>query len=84
MLRRVFVTLWVIVGLTGCGSDSTVETSPAARPARLITVGAGDHSAPSQFVGEVAPAHTVELALKLTARYSSYRSQRVRWCRLAM
>ena len=32
MLRRVFVTLWVIGGLTGCGSDSTVETSPAARP----------------------------------------------------
>ena len=65
MLRRVFVTLWVIGGLTGCGSDSTVETSPAARPARLITVGAGDHSAPSQFVGEVAPAHTVELGFEI-------------------
>ena len=65
MLRRGFVTLWVIGGLTGCGSDSTVETSPAARPARLITVGAGDHSAPSQFVGEVAPAHTVELGFEI-------------------
>ena len=65
MLRRVFATLWVIVGLTGCGSDSTVETSPAARPARLITVGAGDHSAPSQFVGKVAPAHTVELGFEI-------------------
>ena len=65
MLRSVFVTLWVIAGLSGCGADSTVETSPAARPARLITVGAGDHSAPSQFVGKVAPAHTVELGFEV-------------------
>ncbi|MAA85049.1 MAG: hypothetical protein CME46_04885 [Halieaceae bacterium] len=65
MLRAVFVALWVIAGLSGCGADSTVETSPAVRPARLITVGAGDHSAPSQFVGKVAPAHTVELGFEI-------------------
>ena len=65
MLRSVFVTLWVIAGLPGCGADSNVETSPAARPARLITVGTGDHSAPSQFVGKVAPAHTVELGFEI-------------------
>ena len=65
MLRSVFVTLWVIAGLSGCGADSTVETSPAVRPARLITVGAGDHSAPSQFVGKVASAHTVELGFEI-------------------
>ena len=35
------------------------------RPARLITVGAGDHSAPSQFVGKVAPAHTVALGFEI-------------------
>lgn len=65
MLRPVFIALWVIAGLSGCGADSTVETSPAVRPARLITVGAGDHSAPSQFVGKVAPAHTVELGFEI-------------------
>ena len=65
MLRSVFATLWVIAGLSGCGADSTVETSPAVRPARLITVGAGDHSAPSQFVGKVASAHTVELGFEI-------------------
>ena len=65
MLRAVFVALWVIAGLAGCGADTTVETSPAVRPARLITVGAGDHSAPSQFVGKVAPAHTVELGFEI-------------------
>ena len=65
MLRRVFATLWVIAGLSGCGADSTVETGPAVRPARLITVGAGNHSAPSQFVGKVAPAHTVELGFEI-------------------
>ena len=65
MLRSVCVTLWVIAGLAGCGADATVETSPAVRPARLITVGAGDHSAPSQFVGKVAPAHTVELGFEI-------------------
>ena len=31
MLRSLFVTLWVIAGLSGCGADSTVETSPAVR-----------------------------------------------------
>ena len=65
MLRRVFATLWVIAGLSGCGADSTVETSSAVRPARLITVGVGDHSAPSQFVGKVASAHTVELGFEI-------------------
>ena len=65
MLRSVFVIFWVIAGLSGCGADSTVEASPAVRPARLITVGAGDHSAPSQFVGKVAPAHTVELGFEI-------------------
>ena len=65
MLRRVFAMLWVIAILTGCGADTTVETGPAVRPARLITVGAGDHSAPSQFVGKVAPAHTVELGFEI-------------------
>ncbi len=65
MLRSIFVTFWVIAGLAGCGADATVETSPAVRPARLITVGAGDHSAPSQFVGKVAPAHTVELGFEI-------------------
>jgi len=65
MLRRVFATLWVIAGLSSCGADSTVETGPAVRPARLITVGAGDHSVPSQFVGKVAPAHTVELGFEI-------------------
>ena len=65
MLRSVFVIFWVITGLSGCGADSTVETSPSVRPARLITVGAGDHSAPSQFVGKVAPAHTVELGFEI-------------------
>ena len=65
MLRNTFVTLWVIAGLAGCGADSVVETSAAVRPARLITVGAGDHSAPSQFVGKVAPAHTVELGFEI-------------------
>ena len=65
MLRRVFVTLWLLAGLTGCGADTTVETGPAVRPARLITVGAGSHSAPSQFVGKVAPAHTVELGFEI-------------------
>ena len=65
MLRRVCVTLWAIAGLTGCGAESTVETSAAVRPARLITVGAGDHSAPSQFVGKVAPAHKVELGFEI-------------------
>ena len=65
MLRPVLVALWVISGLTGCGADSTVATSPVARPARLITVGVGDHSAPSQFVGKVAPAHTVELGFEI-------------------
>ena len=65
MLRLVFATLWVIAGLSGCGADSTVETGPAVRPARLITVGTGDHSAPSQFVGKVASAHTVELGFEI-------------------
>ena len=65
MLRRVFATFWVIAGLSGCEVDSTVETSPPVRPARLITVGTGDHSAPSQFVGQVAPAHTVELGFEI-------------------
>ena len=65
MLRRVFATLWVIAGLSSCGADSTVETGPAVRPARLITAVAGDHSAPSQFVGKVAPAHTVELGFEI-------------------
>ena len=65
MLRNVFVSFWLITALSGCGADSTVETSPAVRPARVITVGAGDHSAPSQFVGKVAPAHTVELGFEI-------------------
>ena len=65
MLRNVFVSFWLIAALSGCGADSTVETSPAVRPARVITVGAGDHSAPSQFVGKVAPAHTVELGFEI-------------------
>ena len=65
MLRRVFAMIWLLAGLAGCGADSTVETAPAVRPARLITVGAGDHSAPSQFVGKVAPAHTVELGFEI-------------------
>ena len=65
MLRPIFTTLWVIALLVGCGADSTVETAPAVRPARLITVGAEDHSAPSQFVGKVAPAHTVELGFEV-------------------
>ena len=65
MLRRVFATFWVIAGLSGCEVDSTAETSPPVRPARLITVGTGDHSAPSQFVGQVAPAHTVELGFEI-------------------
>ena len=65
MLRRVFATLWVIAWLSGCGADTTVETGPAVRPVRLITAGAGDHSAPSQFVGIVAPAHTVELGFEI-------------------
>ena len=65
MLRRVFAMLWLLAGLAGCGADSTVETAPAVRPARLITVGAGNHSAPSQFVGKVAPAHTVELGFEI-------------------
>ena len=65
MLRNIFMMLWLLVGLAGCGADSVVETSAAVRPARLITVGAGDHSAPSQFVGKVAPAHTVELGFEI-------------------
>ena len=65
MLRSVFAMLWVTAVLTGCGADSTVETAPTVRPARLITVGVGDHSAPSQFVGKVAPAHTVELGFEI-------------------
>jgi len=65
MLRRVFAMLWVIAILVGCGADTSVETAPAVRPARLITVGAGDNSAPSQFVGKVAPAHTVELGFEI-------------------
>ena len=65
MLRSVFAMLWLLAGLAGCGADSTVETAPAVRPARLITVGAGNHSAPSQFVGKVAPAHTVELGFEI-------------------
>ena len=65
MLKPVFVALWVTAGLSGCGADSAVELSPAVRPARLITVGVGDHSAPSQFVGKVAPAHTVELGFEV-------------------
>ena len=65
MLRRLFATLWVIAWLSGCGADTTVETGPAVRPVRLITAGAGDHSAPSQFVGIVAPAHTVELGFEI-------------------
>ena len=84
MLRRVFATLWIIAGLSGCGADSSIEATPAVRPARLITVGAGDHSAPSLFVGKVAPAHTVNWALKSTARYSSYPYRRGHWCRPAM
>ena len=65
MLRNIFMMLWLLAGLAGCGADSVVETSAAARPARLITVSAGDHSAPSQFVGKVAPAHTVELGFEI-------------------
>ena len=65
MLRLVFAALWVIAWLSGCGADTTVETGPAVRPVRLITAGAGDHSAPSQFVGIVAPAHTVELGFEI-------------------
>ena len=41
MLRRVFATLWIIAGLSGCGDDSSIEATPSVRPARLITVGAG-------------------------------------------
>ena len=65
MLRNIFMMLWLPAGLAGCGADSVVETSAAVRPARLITVGSGDHSAPSQFVGKVAPAHTVELGFEI-------------------
>ena len=65
MLRRVFATLGVIAWLSGCRADTTVDISPAVRPARLITAGAGDNSAPSQFVGRVAPAHTVELGFEI-------------------
>ena len=49
--------------LTGCGADSTVATAPTLRPARLITVGVGDHSAPSQFVGKVG--ETIDIAIDI-------------------
>ena len=65
MLRIVVAALLSISTLPGCGTDSIVESPPAVRPARLITVGAGNHSAPSQFVGKVAPANTVDLGFEI-------------------
>ena len=67
MLRIAATTLLSIFGLvmSGCEAGSSVESSPAVRPARLITVSAGDHSTPIQFVGEVASAHTVELGFEI-------------------
>ena len=67
MLRITATTLFSIFGLvmSGCEAGSTVESSPAVRPARLITVSAGDHSTPTQFVGKVAAAHTVELGFEI-------------------
>ena len=65
MMRVLMGTLLAALGLAGCGAESTVESFSAARPARLITVGTGYQSAPSQFVGKVAPAHTVELGFEI-------------------
>ena len=65
MMRVLMGTLLTMSGLTGCGAESTVESPSAVRPARLITVGTGYQSAPSQFVGKVAPAHTVELGFEI-------------------
>ena len=65
MLRVLMGTLLAALGLAGCGAESTVESFSAARPARLITVVTGYQSAPSQFVGKVAPAHTVDLGFEI-------------------
>ena len=65
MLRVLMGTLLAALGLAGCGAESTVESFSAARPARLITVGTGYQSATSQFVGKVAPAHTVDLGFEI-------------------
>ena len=65
MLRILIGILLALSGLAGCGAESTVEPLSAVRPARLITVGTGYQSAPSQFVGKVAPANTVELGFEI-------------------
>ena len=66
MLTRTMLGLCLLV--TGCGSDVSKREEPLVRPARLITVGASDRSAPLQFVGKVAAAHTVDLGFEIDGK----------------
>ena len=66
MLTRTMLGLCLL--MTGCGSDVSKKAEPLVRPARLITVGAGDRSAPLQFVGKVAAAHTVDLGFEIDGK----------------
>ncbi len=66
MLMRAALGLCLM--MAGCESDVIKQAEPIARPARLITVGASDRSAPLRFVGKVAAAHTVDLGFEIDGK----------------
>lgn len=53
------------IALTGCADDQATSVEPASRPARLMDVGLSTSAVPLKFVGEVAPAHTVDLGFEI-------------------
>ena len=63
MLKRIVVI--ALIWLTGCGGESAPPIDNSPRPARLLTITTGHHSATQQFVGVVAPASTVEIGFEI-------------------
>lgn len=70
MLRKLF-WLMAVVSMIGCENEIVPEATTAPRPARLIEVSETPIQTQLQFVGEVAPAQTVDLGFEIDGTLQS-------------
>jgi len=63
-MKRILLAL-TLLGLISCEQNTTIETASAGRPVQLLTVAKTQIHPPVHFVGEVAPARTVDLGFEV-------------------
>ena len=64
-MLRTLVCLLAVLWMNGCESEFVPEATSAPRPARLLEVSETPIQTQLQFVGEVAPAQTVDLGFEI-------------------